>query len=415
MRRLGCMPAAAAAVAALIGAWQIAASTGAIADALSLEAFLVPSPAEIADALWENRSLLAENAWVTLREILLGIARRARRRRRASRSRCTSRRLLRDASYPLIVASQTIPIVVIAPILVVWFGFGIVAEGRHRRPDLLLPDHRQHPRRAALGRPRGGEDDAHASTPRAGRSSAGSRPRPRCPTSSPAPRSPSSSPRSAPSSPSGPAPAPGWPPDPSGQRQPRGRPACSPRSRPLGDRRSASDRPRPPRRAARRHLAIELTAMTRPRIPAIALAVALHRSPSASPPAARSPRTAAANAQPLQPDARLLPQPRPRRDLHGAEARLLRRSRARRHDRRPLRPGGADQAGRRRPHRPGDLLRARGGRSPTNRASTWSPSAALVNRPLTSLIWLKKSGIKGVADLKGKTSPPPASPTRTPS
>jgi putative hydroxymethylpyrimidine transport system substrate-binding protein len=29
--------------------------------------------------------------------------------------------------------------------------------------------------------------------------------------------------------------------------------------------------------------------------------------------------------------------------------------------------------------------------------------AALVNQPLTSLIWLKKSGIKGVADLKGKT------------
>jgi putative hydroxymethylpyrimidine transport system substrate-binding protein len=29
--------------------------------------------------------------------------------------------------------------------------------------------------------------------------------------------------------------------------------------------------------------------------------------------------------------------------------------------------------------------------------------AALVNQPLTSLIWLKKSGIKGVAELKGKT------------
>jgi putative hydroxymethylpyrimidine transport system substrate-binding protein len=28
---------------------------------------------------------------------------------------------------------------------------------------------------------------------------------------------------------------------------------------------------------------------------------------------------------------------------------------------------------------------------------------ALVNRPLTSLIWLKKSGVKGVGDLKGKT------------
>ncbi len=29
--------------------------------------------------------------------------------------------------------------------------------------------------------------------------------------------------------------------------------------------------------------------------------------------------------------------------------------------------------------------------------------AALVNRPLTSMIWLKKSGIKGVGDLRGKT------------
>jgi putative hydroxymethylpyrimidine transport system substrate-binding protein len=29
--------------------------------------------------------------------------------------------------------------------------------------------------------------------------------------------------------------------------------------------------------------------------------------------------------------------------------------------------------------------------------------AALVNRPLTSMIWLKKSGIKGIGDLKGKT------------
>lgn len=114
-------------IALLLGLWQVASSTGAIADALSLEDFLVPSPAEIASSLWEHRSLLAENAWVTLREMLLGIL-------------CAFAvgvgfailmhrwQVLRDAAYPLIVASQTIPIVVISPILVVWFGYGITPK-----------------------------------------------------------------------------------------------------------------------------------------------------------------------------------------------------------------------------------------------------------------------------------------------
>jgi putative hydroxymethylpyrimidine transport system permease protein len=114
-------------LAALIGLWQLAASTGAIAEALSLEDFLVPSPAEIATSLGENRGLLAENAWVTLREIVLGIL-------------CAlvlgsgfavlmhRWQVLRDAAYPLIIASQTIPVLVIAPILVVWFGYGIAPK-----------------------------------------------------------------------------------------------------------------------------------------------------------------------------------------------------------------------------------------------------------------------------------------------
>ncbi len=117
----------AALLALLLGAWQIAADTGAIAEALNLESFLVPSPTEIAESLWDNRSLLAENAWVTLREIVFGVL-------------CAMVvgigfavamhrwRVVRDASYPLIVASQTIPIVVIAPILVVWFGYGLTPK-----------------------------------------------------------------------------------------------------------------------------------------------------------------------------------------------------------------------------------------------------------------------------------------------
>lgn len=111
-------------LAALIGAWQIAASTGAIADALNLEPFLVPSPSEIATALWESRSLLAENAWVTLREILLGFLCGLV----AGLVFAVLLRLsetMRRAFYPLMVATQAIPILVLAPILVVWFGYGI--------------------------------------------------------------------------------------------------------------------------------------------------------------------------------------------------------------------------------------------------------------------------------------------------
>jgi NitT/TauT family transport system permease protein/putative hydroxymethylpyrimidine transport system permease protein len=115
---------AAAVVAAMLAAWEIAAETGLLASLFSIEDFLVPAPSEIAEALWEDRELLAEDTWVTLREVVLGfglalafglffavlihLSETARR-----------------ALYPLLVASQTIPIVVLAPILVVILGFGI--------------------------------------------------------------------------------------------------------------------------------------------------------------------------------------------------------------------------------------------------------------------------------------------------
>jgi ABC-type nitrate/sulfonate/bicarbonate transport system permease component len=114
-------------LAALIGAWQIAAANGTIAEALSLEPILVPSPAEIAEALWENRTLLWENTWVTLREILLGLAAGvAAGVLLALPMRFSS--LLRDTFFPLAIATQAVPVVVVAPILVVWFGFGIVPK-----------------------------------------------------------------------------------------------------------------------------------------------------------------------------------------------------------------------------------------------------------------------------------------------
>jgi ABC-type nitrate/sulfonate/bicarbonate transport system permease component len=111
-------------VALLLGAWEFAARLDVIADALKLEPFLVPAPSDIAQALWQDRELLIENTWVTLQEVLAGFALSVA----AGVAFAVVLHLsptLRRAFYPLLVASQTVPIVVLAPILVVWLGFGV--------------------------------------------------------------------------------------------------------------------------------------------------------------------------------------------------------------------------------------------------------------------------------------------------
>ncbi len=111
----------------LLGAWELAAHWGWISNGLNIEDFLVPAPSDIGKSLWEDRSLLSSNAWVTLKEVLLGFL--------IAAAAGVGFALLihlsdtaRRAVYPLLVASQTIPIVILAPILVVWFGFGLTPK-----------------------------------------------------------------------------------------------------------------------------------------------------------------------------------------------------------------------------------------------------------------------------------------------
>jgi putative hydroxymethylpyrimidine transport system permease protein len=114
-------------IAGLLIVWELAARWEVLADLLSIEPFLVPAPSEVAESLWEDRSMLAEDAWVTLQEVVLGFL--------LALVAGVGLAILihlsetsRRAVYPLLVASQTIPIVVLAPVLVVWFGFGIVPK-----------------------------------------------------------------------------------------------------------------------------------------------------------------------------------------------------------------------------------------------------------------------------------------------
>jgi putative hydroxymethylpyrimidine transport system permease protein len=108
----------------LLGLWELAAQWDWISSALNIQDFLVPAPSDIATSLWRDRSLLGDDAWVTLREVLLGFL-CALAAGLAFAVVLHLSETLRRAFYPLLVASQTIPPVAIAPILVVWFGFGI--------------------------------------------------------------------------------------------------------------------------------------------------------------------------------------------------------------------------------------------------------------------------------------------------
>jgi ABC-type nitrate/sulfonate/bicarbonate transport system permease component len=113
-----------AVIVILLGLWEVAARWDWISNALNIQDFLVPAPSDIATSLWEDRSLLADDTWVTLREVLLGFL-CALAAGLAFAIVLHLSDTLRRAFYPLLVASQTIPPVAIAPILVVWFGFGL--------------------------------------------------------------------------------------------------------------------------------------------------------------------------------------------------------------------------------------------------------------------------------------------------
>jgi putative hydroxymethylpyrimidine transport system permease protein len=101
-----------------VAAWQGVASLHGV-DNLTLA-----SPAETWRALRDDRSLLIDNMWVTLEEVLVGLA-IAVVAGAGSAILMHLYRPLRDAAYPLLVASQAIPIVVLAPLFVLAFDYGI--------------------------------------------------------------------------------------------------------------------------------------------------------------------------------------------------------------------------------------------------------------------------------------------------
>lgn len=92
-----------------------------------LPQFIIPAPSEIIKALINQWQTLGYNSWITLNQALVGLffgiilafifA--------VAMDRVP---LIRRAVYPYLVVSQTIPTVAIAPILVLWLGYGMLPK-----------------------------------------------------------------------------------------------------------------------------------------------------------------------------------------------------------------------------------------------------------------------------------------------
>lgn len=110
------------AFALMLLAWQLWVDVGHIKE------FLLPSPTAIGDELIASwPTILAHATWVTLQETLLGFALGCLLGFLLAIGIAYSR-FLERVLYPPIVASQAVPKVAIAPLLVVWLGFGMAPK-----------------------------------------------------------------------------------------------------------------------------------------------------------------------------------------------------------------------------------------------------------------------------------------------
>jgi len=108
-------------LAALVLLWQWYASQP------DIDAQILPTPLAVWGVLVGQRDIIWEHMLVTLQETLIGFA-LALAAGVAFGTLIDFSPWLRRAIYPLLVASQTIPIITLAPLLVLWFGFGLVSK-----------------------------------------------------------------------------------------------------------------------------------------------------------------------------------------------------------------------------------------------------------------------------------------------
>jgi ABC-type nitrate/sulfonate/bicarbonate transport system permease component len=109
------------AVVVLLLGWELGR------DLVGLPRFLLPSPSEILDAMVRNRAMLLREAWVTGLEVVLGFALSVVVGIPLAVAIFQSP-LFSKSIYPILVSFQAVPKVAVAPLFIVWFGFGMLPK-----------------------------------------------------------------------------------------------------------------------------------------------------------------------------------------------------------------------------------------------------------------------------------------------
>ena len=105
------------AIALLLLAWQAAVVIG------DIRRYLLPSPIEVAETMIVDWNLFLTEAWPTVYAILVGYAIAIAVSIPIAVIMVYSD-VLRRAIYPIVVVSQVVPKVTLAPLFIIWFGFG---------------------------------------------------------------------------------------------------------------------------------------------------------------------------------------------------------------------------------------------------------------------------------------------------
>jgi len=108
-------------VVAVLGAWE------GYVHIFNVQKWLLPAPSVIAATIGDSIGLLSRHTLVTLEEVLVGFG-LALAGGVVLASGITLSRTAERAIYPFVIASQTIPIIAIAPLLLVWVGYGLAPK-----------------------------------------------------------------------------------------------------------------------------------------------------------------------------------------------------------------------------------------------------------------------------------------------